>query len=252
MALATCAFGHLYDTELYATCPYCNGAQTSIDFGPAPAAGRERAVTDRIPTGAPGGFGFGPQSTGGPKPGEVPVTAGIPTQAPPGYRPGPGEHRVTERNLTRPPVDYRGGERLVTDEQVTMGALTGRNGGELLVGWLVCVAGAEQGRDYRIWGRVNSIGRSDGNDIVIRSDSHISREAHARLGYDPKKNRFRLIPANNTNNIYLNGEVIDAAAPLNAYDLIEFGETKLIFVPLCTDRFTWEDGKKDEAGHAAV
>ncbi len=93
---------------------------------------------------------------------------------------------------------------------------------------------------------------SDGNDIVIRSDSHISREAHARLGYDPKKNRFRLIPANNTNNIYLNGEVIDAAAPLNAYDLIEFGETKLIFVPLCTDRFTWEDGKKDEAGHAAV
>ena len=30
MALTECANGHLYDTDMYATCPYCNGGSNMI------------------------------------------------------------------------------------------------------------------------------------------------------------------------------------------------------------------------------
>ena len=33
--------------------------------------------------------------------------------------------------------------------------------------------------------------------------------------------------------------------PLKASDLIDFGETKLLFVPLCGERFTWKKEEKD-------
>ena len=62
------------------------------------------------------------------------------------------------------------------------------------------------------------------------------------MGYDPKNNRFRVIPASSTNNIYLNDDVIDIPTRLNPYDVLEFGETKLVFIPLCSSRFNWEDG----------
>ena len=71
------------------------------------------------------------------------------------------------------------------------------------------------------------------------------KENHARLGYDPKYNRFRLIPADSQNNIYLNGETVDLPTPIHAFDIIEFGSTKLIFVPLCGDRFSWDMAAPD-------
>ena len=45
----------------------------------------------------------------------------------------------------------------------------------------------------------------------------------------------------NTN--YRNGEPVYSQAPLAGYDVIEAGETKLIFVPFCCDRFR-RDNKK--------
>ena len=106
----------------------------------------------------------------------------------------------------------------------------------------VCIEGKEKGTDYRLWGRINTIGRGEKNDVCIKSDMSISKENHARLGYDPKNNRFRLIPASSANNIYLNGDVVDIPTPLKAFDVMEFGETKLVFVPLCCESFSWEKG----------
>jgi hypothetical protein len=31
---------------------------------------------------------------------------------------------------------------------------------------------------------------------------------------------------------------------LEAYDVIELGESRFVFVPLCNDRFDWKDGLK--------
>ena len=81
-------------------------------------------------------------------------------------------------------------------------------------------------------------------DIYIKSDETISRENHARIAYDSKHNAFHLIPAESTNGIYVNDEPIYVPTKLWAYDLIEFGESKFLFIPFCNDQFSWQDGLK--------
>ena len=39
--------------------------------------------------------------------------------------------------------------------------------------------------------------------------------------------------------------------PLKAYDLIDFGDTKLLFIPLCGEQFTWK-ANPEEDGNGAV
>jgi len=40
--------------------------------------------------------------------------------------------------------------------------------------------------------------------------------------------------------VYLYGEDIDVPTQIKAYDVIEVGQTKLIFVPFCGENFKWE------------
>ncbi|WP_207732236.1 FHA domain-containing protein [Heliobacterium chlorum] len=104
--------------------------------------------------------------------------------------------------------------------------------------------GAELGKDYRLHSEKNFIGRSEKMDVVIRDDETISRENHAIVSYDPKKNSFRLHPGDGRGLVYINGEEVTIPIPIEAYDMIEIGETTLQFVPFCGDRFQW---KKDKA-----
>lgn len=129
-----------------------------------------------------------------------------------------------------------------SDTGKTVGAFQKKMSFEPVVGWLVCIEGPEKGKDYKIYGRNNTIGRSEKMDICIKGDTSISRENHARLAYDAKHNVFHLIPAESTNMIYLGDEPVYVPTKLTAYDLIEFGDCKLIFIPLCNDRFTWQTG----------
>ena len=127
------------------------------------------------------------------------------------------------------------------EENKTVGVFVKKMDIEPVVGWLVCIEGAQKGKDFKIYAKNNTIGRSERMDICIKGDQTISRENHARLAYDEKHNNFHLIPAESTNNIYLNDEPIYVPTKINAYDCIEFGDTKLLFVPFCSDKFKWKD-----------
>lgn len=125
------------------------------------------------------------------------------------------------------------------DSGVTVGPLRQKNI-DPVVGWLVCVGGPDRGRDYRIRSLRNFVGRGTQMDICIAGDSRVSRSNHAVVTYDPRGNAFMLSPGEAHGLTYLNGEPVDRATPLRAYDLIEVGETRLLFQPLCGDRFRWE------------
>jgi pSer/pThr/pTyr-binding forkhead associated (FHA) protein len=114
------------------------------------------------------------------------------------------------------------------------------------VGWLVCVEGPDRGRDYRIHTERNYIGRAPTMDIAITGDPAISRDNHAVLSYNPKRHTFRLAPGESRGIVYLNDEEVDSTIELQPYDRIELGETKLLFVPFCGERFVWsaEQGEK--------
>ena len=127
----------------------------------------------------------------------------------------------------------------------TVGLMQAQMGFDPVVGWLACVEGPSRGKSYTIRGGINSIGRGDRMDIVITGDLKISSENHAKISYSEKNNRFNLLPGEGRNIIYLNDEEVFSPMPLKAYDLIDFGETKLLFVPLCGERFTWKKEEKD-------
>jgi hypothetical protein len=76
-------------------------------------------------------------------------------------------------------------------------------------------------------------------DVSLEDDKTVSEENHAKISYSDKNNRFIIMPADGTNLFYVNEEEILVPTQLNAYDMIEFGETKLIFVPFCCDKFVW-------------
>ena len=61
---------------------------------------------------------------------------------------------------------------------------------EPVVGWLVCIEGADKGKDFSILAKNNSIGRGESMDICIKGDTTISRENQARIAYDEKNNAF--------------------------------------------------------------
>jgi hypothetical protein len=122
----------------------------------------------------------------------------------------------------------------------TVSLIHKRAGIDPVVGWLVCVEGADRGRDYRIRSEKNFIGRAESMDVAIRGDDTVSRENHAVVSFNPKAKQFKLHPGESRGLVYLNGEEVDQPSLLKAGDHIEVGQTKLLFVPLCGDTFTWE------------
>lgn len=112
-----------------------------------------------------------------------------------------------------------------------------------VVGWLVCVKGAEMGRDYRIKSERNFIGRSPSMDICIEGDDTISRDRHAVITYSPKTATFTLSNGEAHGLMYHNGTEVIAPVKLALYDLIEIGSSRFIFVPLCSERFKWQPRK---------
>lgn len=121
----------------------------------------------------------------------------------------------------------------------TVGLVRKKTGIDPVVGWLVCIEGPDKGRDYRIRSEKNFIGRSPAMDISIQHDSAVSRENHAVVSFDPKNNRFKIHPGEGHGLIYLKNETVDIPMVLTPYDVIELGETKLMFLPLCGERFQW-------------
>ena len=160
---------------------------------------------------------------------------------------------MLDNDPTRPPRGFN--EKKVTDDAKTEPVINKHANAQEqpdmvtpVVGWLVCIEGPEAGRDYRVYGKRNTVGRSDRMDIPVKKDMAISSDTHVWLNYDYKHNTFRLAPGNSDNYTYVNDAPLDSAVTLKPYDLIEMGESKFVFIPLCGERFDWVNGMKSAEG----
>ena len=262
MAQIECGRGHLYDPDKNPTCPYCHGGQKITVASAGRTAPIGRSVLSPSRTAPVGGTPVTAAQKTAPLSGGVPVTAaqktaplsGVSVTAPQKTAPLSGGIPVTAAQKTAPPRGYGvpqpdpspappppGMGVSVAAAGKTVGMMQSQMGFDPVVGWLACVAGPSRGKSYTVRGGVNSIGRSERMDIVITGDLKISAENHAKISYSDKHNRFNLLPGEGRNIVYLNDEEVFTPMPLHAYDLIDFGETKLLFVPLCGEKFTWED-----------
>lgn len=211
MAINECKNGHIYDPEQFPDCPYCEGRSSVIHFDSDPPAADRHTV------------------------------------APVVYHekrdPGAGGERPPVTRKTVAPESCR---KRQEERRKTVVVYKKRYNLEPVVGWLVCIEGTEKGKSYDLWAKINTIGRGEDMDVCISSDPTISEDTHARLAYDPKHNNFQLIPGMSVNNIYLNDEPIYIPTKIAAYDSLELGDTKLLFIPLCGERFRWDVEKQRE------
>jgi hypothetical protein len=147
----------------------------------------------------------------------------------------------SEGNAEASPQAGLGGHN---DDERTRQVLDAKLGMHPVVGWLVSISGPLRGRDFRIFGERNLIGRASTMDISIPGDDSISRERHAVVSYDPKKNSFSLSQGESAGPVYVNNEEVERSVQLKPYDRIQIGRTELLFVPFCGEHFQWlEPGK---------
>lgn len=236
--------GTVYNEAITADCPGCNGQKgTAAGFGnnSFSASASTQGLTpisggSSFPkTSAPNGFG-------------APVAGAFSKTEAPGMGTGGSVNSFGQPisgfsassvisgtfPKTAPPSD----SKFVHTQYVGETAV---NRNEMRVtGWLVAKDGKNQGRDYRIHTGYNYIGKEKG-DIIIQGDECISREKDSQIFFDDETCTFYVAHANGANALRVNGKpVIAGSMEINAYDELTIGNTHLIFVPLCCDKFKWE------------
>lgn len=124
-----------------------------------------------------------------------------------------------------------------TDEGKTKSLFSGVT--EPPVGYLVCIKGEDFGRGYLLKSGNNTIGRSQSMDVVIL-DPKVSRDRQAFVMYEPRKREFYLKPGEGSSLTYYEDELVLAPVKINAYGKISFGETDLLLILVCCEKFSWD------------
>jgi len=108
-----------------------------------------------------------------------------------------------------------------------------------VVGWLVCLAGPDRGCDFRLHAEKNFIGRSPLMDVCVVGDETVSRDRHALVIFDPKKQVFWAVPGDASGLVYVNGDLVNAPTQMQRDDILEVGQTKLVLIPFCGEKYSW-------------
>lgn len=123
-------------------------------------------------------------------------------------------------------------------EEKTIGIYTKKHGWDPVTGWLICIAGPERGRDYRLHTGRNFLGRATNMSVSVPGDPEITRDNHCSVIFEPKNQTFLLAPG--SANTYCNGESVTEAVALAESDVIKAGTSEFIFIPYCKGERNWE------------
>lgn len=205
--MVMCPNGHAFDMFKFNECPHCGlrpapGAAMRIQPQPMPQMSPVQPMQPMQP--------IQPVQPMQPMPPMPPMPAMQPQYAKNDYAPAPPQ---TDVKTNSQPV----------------------------VGWLVCLKGPGEGKSYAIRENRNFVGRSRTMDIAIEDDDSISREKHAVITYVPKQKFFLAQPGESRELFYVNDKVVLENVNLNAKDILEIGRSKFMFVPLCGEKFSWDD-----------
>lgn len=244
MEFVKCSRGHYYDPSVTSFCPQCaaesqgkGGMVFSEDMGMTQPVSQMEDYGATEPVGSPGGYGAAAPASAGDYGATEPIGYGgsfgggnigatVPVSQGNGFTTG----------------DFGQGARVENYDDVTMPTIVGGIAGFTpVVGWLVCTDGPARGTDYRIRAGYNYMGRAEHMDICITGDNRIGHERHAMIAYDQEEKVFFFGPADGKSIVRLNGKMVMVPAEIHPYDIITIGSTKLIFVPLCGERFSWDE-----------
>lgn len=205
MNLTKCSNGHFYDSDTYPACPHCGGN----------SGGSENVTV------AFNGSGD-----------SVSATVDLDSITP---------------KVTNSPNDMIPDATVmstVLDDSKTISIYPGNKSEEqptsMVVGWLVCTKGKMYGRDFRLKLGRNFIGRGTDMDVCLAGEMTVSRDRHATIIYEPRKNIFIAQPGEARELFYVNGEVVLSPLQLKKNDVLQIGDVYLMLIPCCDDIFTWD------------
>ena len=131
-------------------------------------------------------------------------------------------------------------------DEPTISIAQAKSGNEPVVGWLLGLTGNTTGQAFELKAGKNFIGKAPSNDVCIPDDEAMGLTRHAAVLYEPRERVFIALPSEGKELLYLNGELLVKSAQLKAYDRLKAGNTELLFFPLCTEKFAWEDLEEDK------
>ena len=270
MNLCRCENGHFYDKEKYPTCPHCKGGSASdekrtVSWWDKNGSDEATVPVDNIPDKP----SISVQQKENPFEkegvGSQPAVQQIPFNTPPAVR-GFSANDITigGDNGDTPTVPWDPNQSGDDDDGYTKGYfddafkdMTKESANRQTVpgvqtpaphvnkvstpcvGWLVALGGEHIGTDFRLKVGKNFIGRSPKMDIALTEDKSVSRERHAIVVYDPKSNMYLIQPGDSSSLAYHNNNLLLTPEKLEAYDMITVGDVNLLFMPLCSAKFSW-------------
>ena len=110
-----------------------------------------------------------------------------------------------------------------------------------ILGWLVCVQGGKQGKDFRLTQETTYIGRAASNDVCLDFDEAISRDTAITITYIKQSRVFRLNAEQSKNPVLVNQSPVLTELYLRDRDVISVGNTQLKLVCFCDASFAWEN-----------
>lgn len=202
MGIIKCPNGHFYNNSVFDQCPNCNADTVNYDGGDSMT----------VPVGFDSGIDFGDAT--------VPASIGA-------------DGMFSGLDSGGKAEDAAQTVAFYNKEEYKVGPVAG---------WLVCIEGPDKGKDFRILAGRNLIGRSSSNKYQVNlSDMNISRsEAVASIAYDDRHHEF-IFGAGSYGNLlpFVDGQPCMNQVPIGSYSRIEIGQSTLIFVPFCGEKFTW-------------
>ncbi|MGN0373758.1 MAG: FHA domain-containing protein [Enterocloster sp.] len=210
MNLTRCNNGHFYDADKYASCPHCNSSVQPVDDGVTVALTGSQASM---------------------------VTEAFDND---------NSQTVALTDAIEIASSGASAAAHLPDEGKTISFYSDTMGTEPVVGWLVCLNGSHFGEGFPLKSGRNFIGRSASMDVILDSDPSVSRERHAIMIYEPKSRIFIAQPGDSRELFYMNDKVVLNNEQVQPYDRFTIGKTELLFVPLCGEKFSWDDLEKED------
>jgi hypothetical protein len=78
-------------------------------------------------------------------------------------------------------------------------------------------------------------------DIALTGDKSVSRDRHAIIIYEPRKHTYLIQPGESSGLVYRNDDLVLDPVQIEAHDKITVGDVDLLFIPLCSENFNWEN-----------
>ena len=105
--------------------------------------------------------------------------------------------------------------------------------------FLVCVDGPMTGASFVFQENRAIVGRQKNYEIALFRDNSVSRSPHAIIAYDKDAVRYTVAQGDPEKKVSVNGTFINAEQEIKLYDIIGIGQTRMLFIPVCSEKFAW-------------